>query len=336
MTTINTISEFLLEAGTEYRVFDMGRTIKPLDEQTFLEIENNQIPAPNPRLSHAWFGMLFWNKQLSEQHYIWFLKLPLDERGLLVCAARNHFLGIILESLGTQFLEAPEPNSELPDNPYTFAPSQQILADFNSLSRSCLSMPTSNHLSLAKNYLMTPEKVDWRTIPLQGVSDLALKLVEPQLSFHFEKNFTNLEPTVLQHLLTSLENYPLSDKVFDLLYDQLMSAQEPDEQLLLLCRAISRSMDESQFLTLLRELKRNERLTQEMLMVMSGRCWRFLENDDIALEFMEETAQQNLFAAVFADLVQVPLTRNAMLKLLRSEHRSEALASAIGAMFSRS
>ena len=37
---INSISEFLLHAGTEYKVFDLGRRLEPTDSQTFLEIEN--------------------------------------------------------------------------------------------------------------------------------------------------------------------------------------------------------------------------------------------------------------------------------------------------------
>ena len=38
--SINSISEFLLHAGTEYHVFDLGRRLEPTDSQTFLEIEN--------------------------------------------------------------------------------------------------------------------------------------------------------------------------------------------------------------------------------------------------------------------------------------------------------
>ena len=36
MSQINTISEFLLQAGTDYRVFDMARGIRQLESQLFL------------------------------------------------------------------------------------------------------------------------------------------------------------------------------------------------------------------------------------------------------------------------------------------------------------
>tara|TARA_Y100000814_G_scaffold293367_1_gene274622 strand:- start:1382 stop:1690 length:309 start_codon:yes stop_codon:yes gene_type:complete len=97
---INSISEFLLQAGTEYLVFDLGRRIEPLESQTFLNIENGLHIPPFPRQKHAWFGIVFWNKRASNQHYIWFIKLPIDEQGLVVTATRNHFLQIIVDALG--------------------------------------------------------------------------------------------------------------------------------------------------------------------------------------------------------------------------------------------
>ena len=44
--SINSISEFLLHAGTEYIVFDMGRRLTALDNQAFLDIENGSTVAP--------------------------------------------------------------------------------------------------------------------------------------------------------------------------------------------------------------------------------------------------------------------------------------------------
>ena len=65
MSQINTISEFLLQAGTDYRVFDMARGIRPIASQLFLEIESASVPAPYPRQQHAWFGILFFNAWIA-------------------------------------------------------------------------------------------------------------------------------------------------------------------------------------------------------------------------------------------------------------------------------
>ena len=125
MSQINTISEFLLQAGTEYRVFDMARAIRPIEAQLFLEIESGTVPAPYPRQQHAWFGILFFNKQMSNERYIWFVKLPLDEQGLVIGAARQQFLQIVVEALGQTLDKQNNPNNQLPENPFTFVPNQQ-------------------------------------------------------------------------------------------------------------------------------------------------------------------------------------------------------------------
>ena len=168
MSQINTISEFLLQAGTDYRVFDMARGIRPLESQVFLEIENATIPAPFPRQQHAWFGVLFFNKKISDERYIWFVKLPLDEQGLVIGAARQQFLQIVVEALGQSLDKQNNPNNQLPENPFTFVPNQQQLADFNSIGRVELEIPLSEHLNLVEQYLATPERHDWRTSSYAG------------------------------------------------------------------------------------------------------------------------------------------------------------------------
>ncbi len=135
MSQINTISEFLLQAGTDYRAFDMARGIRPLEPQLFLDIESAIVPAPYPRQQHAWFGILFFNKQMSHEHYIWFVKLPLDEQGLVIGAARQEFLKIVVEALGQTLDQQKKTNNQLPENPLTFVPNQKHLPNFNSTDR---------------------------------------------------------------------------------------------------------------------------------------------------------------------------------------------------------
>lgn len=64
--SINSISEFLLHAGTEYIVFDMGRRLTALDNQAFLDIENGSTVAPFPRQQHAWFGIVFFGIKIAQ------------------------------------------------------------------------------------------------------------------------------------------------------------------------------------------------------------------------------------------------------------------------------
>ena len=161
MTHVASISEFLLQAGTQYRLYDMGRSIRKLNSQQFLELENGQRPYPYPRQQLAWIGVVFWNKNLSEQHYIWFIKLPLDEKGFIVAAHRDQFMAIIVEALGQELQHTESKQGQLPENPYTFVPAQQQLADFNAISRRDLKQPASSFYHTAQQYMAAPQVMDW-------------------------------------------------------------------------------------------------------------------------------------------------------------------------------
>ena len=52
---ISTLGELLTNAGTQWRVYDMGRRINKIDKQQFAQIEQTQAPTPI-----HWVVMPFW------------------------------------------------------------------------------------------------------------------------------------------------------------------------------------------------------------------------------------------------------------------------------------
>ncbi|XQW86168.1 DUF3549 family protein [Thalassotalea piscium] len=90
MNTIDTISDLLTLSNSQYRVYDIGRKIDKITKEQFSKIEANQLPYPFPSQGHAHLALAFWQKE-AKHPYLWFVKLPLDERGLLNQGARNHF-----------------------------------------------------------------------------------------------------------------------------------------------------------------------------------------------------------------------------------------------------
>ena len=113
MDTIDTISQLLQASNSQYRLYDIGRKITKISKEQFEKIENNQLPYPAPSQGHACIAIAFWQKQ-SPQPYLWLVKLPLDERGLLNQGARNHFIAIIVEALGSDLTQdANEQQEEL-------------------------------------------------------------------------------------------------------------------------------------------------------------------------------------------------------------------------------
>ena len=99
MSTINTLTEFLTQADTQFQLFDMGRQVRPLASDAFERIEQQQEPYPWPLQQHAWLGVHFFQPAES-RHYLWFLKFALDERGLLIGSGPKLFMDQVVETLG--------------------------------------------------------------------------------------------------------------------------------------------------------------------------------------------------------------------------------------------
>lgn len=333
MNQISTISEFLLHAGTDYRVFDMGRGMRKLSSQDFLDIENAITPAPAPRQQHCWFGLTFWNKQLSDQHYIWFVKLPIDEKGMLVGAARDHFLEIIVTALGEQLEHADAKQGQLPENPYTFTPTQQQLADYNSLSRKTLGLGVSSHAELAGVYLRSPTVMDWQQVPLQGLADFISTLGKADNSNALRTNFDKYALPVQKAICASLENYALGVKetewLLGLIQSKATSLSDGD-----LLRALSQSQSPG-----LKEQAVDvclARADMDSLVVIAGRHWETLTNESRLRNFLYAVAEldeESLFSGIYSDLVQIPNCRDIMLSALRWQEKSDAMMRAVGHLF---
>ncbi|WP_218313227.1 DUF3549 family protein [Alteromonas antoniana] len=336
--SIESISEFLLHAGTNFRVLDIGRGLDELDKQTFLEIEGAQIPAPKPRQQHAWFAVVFWNTQAATQHYIWFLKLPLDERGLVVTASRNHFLEIIIDALGTSLADDTEKAQTLPDNPYSFVPPQSLMAQTNARIKQMLSLPPSSGYLLAKNYVQAPGVQDWQQIPVQGIADLAYELGGP-LGDTVAAGFSSLAPAFRDTLMQSCEVVPVSDSLFNKFKYALTTSEDLNLSAL---RGLASPVTDARLAPVIEEVLQRDSLDMDALSVLAARHFTQFDAQRIKLFFEqaarvdEATAMQGaLFHGLFADLVQVPALRPQVLAVLRDDARSPRLSNAIGALFSQ-
>jgi hypothetical protein len=336
MSTINTISEFLLQAGTEKRVFDMARGIRPLDAQLFLDIESAILPAPYPRQQFAWFGILFFNKQMSQERYIWFVKLPLDEQGLVIGSARQQFLQIVVEALGQTLDKQKNPNNQLPENPFTFIPNQQQLADFNSICRVDLDLSLSDHLGVVEQYLTKPEQRDWRSVPLQGIADFTASLSQYTLKKIMLKQFSTVEPDMQHALCASLENHSIDEDISTLLinwYQQdLVDEKRLHSVLRGLCQSLDRDAVSSMIFSLLRCANGQ---TSAVLMLIAARHWQYMKEPTILNLYIEQLAicEDELFIGLYCDLVQIPEIRETMLGVLRWPEKSAKLSQAIGLLF---
>jgi GR25 family glycosyltransferase involved in LPS biosynthesis len=339
-SSIHSLSEFLLHAGTDYRIFDLGRGIYPLTSQQFLEMENADMPVPRPRQQHAWFAILFWQAQNEQQHYIWFLKLPLDEQGKIISASRNHFLQIIVDALGGQITGNTSTQEKLPDNPYSFVPDQNQMAQFSALSRLSLALPMHQDTHKVKAYLQSPAVVDWRQIPMQAIADVAVRAGEAPWSELMAKQFFNLAEEAQIALLATMESTELPAKLQAMFLAYLqhnMEWQQPSPLHLAVLRALSTQHANTELKQFLENgLLTAKSLNIDTLVVLAARHYMqfdvLLIQQFLLLAAKTDAQQQHqgeLFEGLFSDLVQLPHLRRSVLLLLRAPQQAPELQHAI-------
>ena len=336
MDTIDTISELLAISNCQYRVFDIGRKIDKITKADFERIEHNQIPYPTPSQGHAFLAIAFWQKQ-SSQPYLWFVKLPLDERGLLNQGARNHFIAIIVEALGSDLSVDPTQQQEelLKANPYHFTPAQYKLASLNSQLKIELKQNLSAHYEHCQHYLSGALGWDqWHSVAIQGISDFACRIGDHDNQSAFIAALPNLPLEVLQPLASALENQTLSVDAINAILAYYPKADSVNKQFLL--RSLASSCQHPYVVGFIEQALVAQSFNAEQAICLAGRCWQVFDNSQLLMLFLEQVVaidEQGLFAAIFKDLVAVPSIRPLLFQCMREPNRSQALAKEIGALF---
>lgn len=346
MTTakITTLSEFLDQSGAKYRVFDMGRRVVKLSSESFSAFELANEPYPKPFQKKALFGVIFWNPKQAEQQYVWFLNFPLDEQGLLIQAARDEFLVMLLDRVGECMLAAEDGKhieGALKDSPYTFKPREDKMAAFNAQATNALVNPASSYYDDALAYFTGKiESNAWQKLGMQGVADVAIRAHDDA---ELIKNISNLANEPFLVLSGFLENSEITPALAEVLSEKLTQELQKNQPDITLLTAYIRAASHTSATGILHSmvkavLQHDISRDIEVLATVSGRVWHMLEQEELAHLFVEQLANnsvgQDAFSQLLADLIYLPTMRQHIMKQLRSEMRSEAVSQAVGKMFS--
>lgn len=336
MDTIHTLSELLKNSGCNYQIFDLGRRIKTISNQTFADIEQGQQPYPYPLQRKAHLAIAYWNE--AKQPWIWFLKFELDERGLLKQTEVGNFIKYVLEAMGTRLNQEmnEDQQQKLANNPYTFKPAEEKMAVFHSQIRAELNLPCSQYYEHAQHYFsggLGWEK--WQTVGLQGITDMCARLGQEENGVSLRKALKHLPNEPLYATLGALEHVDIKEKLATRIAGLArieIDGQNPD---LFLLSAYARALagaDITISAPLIDAILAHPRLShQEVLIGIAGRCWHLLANATTAEQFLlrlAQTGNQALFNQLFADLVMLPELRMVLLPLLHSSPSPE-LANAL-------
>lgn len=342
--SITTLGQFLHRSHAHYRVFDMGRRVVNLSAKQFVDFEKATKPYPYPLQKQALLGLVFWNPEHTDKQYVWFLKLPLDEQGLLKQAARDEFLVMLLERVGECMLaqqDGKQIESALKDSPYTFVPQEQKMAAFNAQVTKVLKMPASSSYDVALAYFTGVSDInDWQSLAVQGIADVAIRLANDGAETisliatlpHLPKVPWNVFSTFLEHA------EPVAG-IVEVLANRLnteLQEKNPDINLICAClRAASNTPARGLVDSMVqRVLKHSSSQNIEILATITGRVWRVLEQDATCQMFLEQLARndagQQGFNQLMVDILYLPGMRLHIMKALRSPQRTKELTMAIG------
>jgi hypothetical protein len=338
MQPMETLSDLLQQLQGQYRVYDMGCRLSKLSSVDFKSFEEGKKPYPSPWLRHAWVGILSWSPKTPEQEKstptIWFLKLPLDERGLLIQAARDEFLNQLLETIGTNMLDqqaSSEWAEQLKHSNLAFTPDQARMAAFHAQASFTLKQTASSFYPAVRRYMSSEDpQQGWQELGLQGFADFSIRLNEQQ---DWQQQVSQLPGPVLDTIAAQLENQKLDHFLASAFILRGQASADEGEKIACL-RAVSQTPDTTsrqQWLTQL--LNKDSIVGVELLATITSKCSEDLLNAEIMGLFLHQcAADQGVFNGLVQELMYQPQLRIQVLAAFRAQERSPVLIHAIGAL----
>ncbi|MFW2373021.1 MAG: DUF3549 family protein [Gammaproteobacteria bacterium] len=335
MADVSGISDFLNQAGTQYRVFDMGRRIQLIDAGTFLAFEQGEIPYPYPLQQQAWLGILVWNNDQQQDLVIWFLRFPLDAKGSLTPGIRDDFVSRLLKK------EQEDDTDE--NNPYGFKPKQEHMACFHAKAARVLQQAPSQFYEHARDYFSgKPGYEQWAFVGFQGIADVACRLDQEGNTDIVQQAIDQLPEQPFDALCQCLEHEKIATGLGQALAHRLhtiLNQQPIDSNQVSMClRALSHSEDAQLLQQQITQVLASEAGNDpEVLASISGRCWLALQQESLMMNFLEQLARcsegQAFFNLIIVDLINIPGMQEHLNRAIRNSDRSELLSSAIGRLF---
>lgn len=337
------LTELLRSTGAALRVFDMGRRIGKLSLDQFRRIEDSELPYPSPFQHLAWVALLIWNPKRKDENAVWFLRLPLDEQGLVAPAARDDILKRLIQNV-VNSKSGQLDEDALKDNPYSFTPEQDRMAAFHALAAREMKAAASAHYERAQAWMHGQLPVDeWPTLAYQGLADVVMRLDQDGNTDALVNQLGDMPAPVLENLCPLLENVQPSPRLQQALTDLLRQALSTDDsnRVAALARALSNIADEPAKQAWVMEVLNSHHATRaEVITVIATRCESALLEPRVLQSFLEQLAQgeagQTGFSRILAELMFMPVHRALILQAFRQNERSPQLEQAIGEMFGQS
>lgn len=330
--SINTLGEFLQQGGAHYQVFDLGRCLAEIGVDQFDRIERQQQPYPFPIQRQAQLAILFRNKHQPDNDYLWFIQLPLDERGLLNVAARDHYLEFVVGALGHEITGAlsDEQEQQLKQNPYLWTPNDNQRAALHARIAKQRGAAPSLYFDDAEAFL-NQQAGTWQNIGLQGIHDCAARLTElPSLAAAIGQQFNHYPADVRQALAIALEHQQITAKLRDELVAVVADKDTAEPVKNDAMRALASCALDGSVQKLMRQQLQTA-LNADQLTIIAARLWPVLTDEKALTHYLDAIASLDsvLFDALFQDITSLPDVRPQILSLLAMGRISDTTMQAL-------
>lgn len=321
---LSTIGQFFTAMEVEYRVYDFGHRVQEISSETFRQFEEQLCAYPSPYLSHAWLGFLFWHKDNITEPLIWFIKLPIDEQGLLDTPQRDLFLQQLLMAAGQNLQGANKGagfQEALKNNPFVFTPTPEKQAYITSKARQQLQLEPSEYYQIAQQYLSS-DLSNWQDLPLQGLSDIVVNWQKHSEQLLSAIPLLPQEPLIsLCHLL---ENEAISDDFFEVL-EQRLSLPLDVKIVPAIIRAVSIAANMPKRIALLEKLLDTPTMNNtELLITITSRCHLDLFSENLRLKLLTALTKHTpeIFGIIMDNLLLLPLLRTHILATVNNKEKN--------------
>ncbi|SKA50165.1 DUF3549 family protein [Enterovibrio nigricans] len=321
------------QAKCDYLVYDLSRRVTEISQQDFVSIEENRVAYPYPIQQHAQFGIAFWPK--GQSPWVWFLKMPLDERGLLKQAALGDFIQYVAQAMGASLDKTPtdEEKEKLVNNPYTYSPQDDKKAMFHAFLTAKLGQPASQYYDHTQHYLSGElDWSEWQGVGLQGIADICARMNSHNNTTRIRRSLKKMPETPRYALLGCLEHCDIPSSVAERLEEEMRAMLSSKEVDLFMLTAYLRALSGTDLARLQNMvtlvLEETSLRHKEMLIAIAGRCWSSLSDNALLDRFLIAVAEQNdqmFFQQMVADLVMIPSLRPQVLSLLHGSASTQLM-----------
>ncbi|KJZ14270.1 MAG: DUF3549 family protein [Marinomonas sp.] len=348
MNNIESLTDLFELVGCKASFYDIGRHVSKITPAQVIQFDKKQQPYPYAFKQQAWLAILLHplKAEQNAEPVIWFIRLPIDEKGSLNLGTRDHLIKSIVDRILNKD-GSTDISDALKDNPYAFQPDHERMASFHAALSVQFKKDASSFFNQLVTYLesdLNEEDTSWQALGLQGIADLAVRANQEKYLALIKKAIEFAPQPVAVALAKALEHERPEEDYLNFV-EAIYPTRGNTEWRAALIRSVSKAAPSEK---LLQSIKlslvtgENQATDDELQLIVAivAKCPSWFNTDPELLSLaMENLANRTdgyvAFSQIASELSHTPVVRGSLWSLFRGENRSPKLTQAIGSLFTK-